>query len=157
MIAPVNGFAVVVVVVLVVSTEDQAMQYRSPVFNTTSSRPRPVGMPQDLDALERLWQRYRAAWAEIGPWSDAWPMDGWLQLAGEPAPIFPVILTAFRCEGVEIVCGLEWPLCPGKQGDLSTHAHGAGCQHRPVRCSSMDGYLFGPSLQLAGLRFRQPG
>ncbi len=113
-------------------------------------------IPREEHELNGLWLRFSV----VHGTSDGWPlkcaMDGWLHLDDASQPPFPVILVAFDCGGVGVVLGMEHPVQPGQRADLTTQAHGAGCQHRPVRCRQQLSYHQQMTLQYAALRFCPP-
>jgi hypothetical protein len=115
--------------------------------------PTEVGIPQEDRELSLLWQRFAAALGAMDVGPQHWPLDGWLHLDGEPQPPFPVILVQFNADGVGVVLGMEHPVPPGQIADLTTQAHGAGCQHRTVRCQGREAYFRALTLQYAALRF----
>ncbi len=121
-----------------------------------SSAPVAIAIEQEEQDLAFLWQRYTAARGacRMGPVN--WFMDGWLRLEGDPRPPFPVILVECGTDGVGVVLGMEHPLQPGEQGDLTTQAHGAGCQHRAVRCRQREAGYLAMTLQYAALCFNVP-
>lgn len=107
---------------------------------------------QEQLELNRLWQRFGAALAAMDLGPTDWPLDGWLQAEGETRPPFPVILVQFKADGVGVVLGMEHPVWPGRLGDLTTQAHGAGCSHRPVLCQGREIYFRDRTLHYAALR-----
>jgi hypothetical protein len=111
---------------------------------------------QEEHELAHLWLRFTEARGSLLPAlaHHHQPMDGWLGLKGDPRPPFPVILVEVGADGVGVVLGLEHSLLPGQQGDLTTQAHGAGCQHRPVYCRQRQVCLRANTLQYAALSFR---
>jgi hypothetical protein len=111
---------------------------------------------QETHELAHLWLRFAAARGPLRHGAAHRPMDGWLWLQGDPRPPFPVILVEFNADGVGVVLGIENPLQPGQQGDLTTQAHGAGCQHRTVHCRRRQAYSPATTLHYAALGFRVP-
>jgi hypothetical protein len=83
-----------------------------------------------------------------------WPVEGWLQIDAGPAEPVEVILVDFSSLGLAVVLSAAHPLRPGQRGELITQSHGAGCNHRPVRCSWQQPHPVDRQLQCAGLSFR---
>jgi hypothetical protein len=111
---------------------------------------------QEEHELACLWMRFAAARGPQRLGAAHWAMDGWLWLHGDPRPPFPVILVEFNADGVGVVLGVEHPVQPGQQGDLTTQAHGAGCQHRAVRCRRRQSYSPTTTLHYAAFGFQVP-
>lgn len=124
-----------------------------PGSNLPAQDPPPLAIAQGELELNRLWLRFSAALAAMDVGPTHWPLDGWLRLDGDPWPPFPVILVQFNADGVGVVLGMEHPVPPGRLGDLTTQAHGAGCRHRPVLCQGREAYFRDRTLQYAALRF----
>ena len=124
-----------------------------PVSNLPAQDPTGVTIAQAELELNRLWLRFSAALAAMDVGPTHWPLDGWLRLDGDPWPPFPVILVQFNADGVGVVLGMEHAVPPGRLGDLTTQAHGAGCRHRPVLCQGREAYFRDRTLQYAALRF----
>lgn len=118
-----------------------------------SVAPVAIAIEQEEHELARLWQRYTAARGarRLGPVT--WFMDGWLRLEGDPRSPFPVILVVCVADGVGVVAGMEHALRPGERGELTTQAHGAGCQHRRVQCRRREAFFLAMTLQYAALSF----
>jgi hypothetical protein len=113
----------------------------------------PPGLPQKEHELRLLWQRFSAVHGTMDGWPLKSAMDGWLNLDQGLQEPFPVILVSFDCAGVGVVLGMEHAVHAGQLADLTTQAHGAGCQHRPVRCSQRTDYFQKMTLQYVALSF----
>ena len=124
-----------------------------PVSTMRAQDPPELAIAQGELELNRLWLRFSAALAAMDVGPTHWPLDGWLRLDGDRRPPFPVILVQFNVDGVGVVLGMEHPVAPGRLGDLTTQAHGAGCRHRPVLCQGREAYCRDRTLQYAALRF----
>jgi hypothetical protein len=89
--------------------------------------------------------------------SDRWPvelpLEGWLQLAGEPEPPIPVNLVDLSSGGVSVELTADHTVRPGQQGVLITQAHGCGCGQRQVRCCWQRPHPQHQHLQHLGLSF----
>jgi hypothetical protein len=124
-----------------------------PVGNLPAQDPAGVTIAQGELELHRLWLRFSAALVAMDVGPTHWPLDGWLRLDGDRRPPFPVILVQFNVDGVGVVLGMEHPVPPGRLGDLTTQAHGAGCRNRTVLCQGREAYFRDGTLQYAALRF----
>jgi len=86
-------------------------------------------------------------------WPVTMPMDGWLQLNGEPAATLSVDLIDFSARGVGVLLRAPHPVPRGCCGVLITQAHGAGCSYRQVRCCLQRPYGQQQQLQYVELVF----
>jgi hypothetical protein len=89
-------------------------------------------------------------------WPVELPLEGWLQLEGQPEPPIPVELVDLSSGGVSVVLAAEHGVRPGERGVLITQAHGCGCGQREVRCCWQRTHPKHPHLQRLGLSFETP-
>lgn len=94
---------------------------------------------------------------EVTYWPMDCPQEGWLQLDPAAHQAVPVDLFAFSSRGVGVILPADVPLRQGARAQLLTQAHGAGLQHRAVRCCWQRPHPQDPQRQCAGLRFEPTG
>lgn len=90
-------------------------------------------------------------------WPVELPLEGWLQLDGEPEPPIPVDLLDLSGSGVQVVLDSHAAVWPGRGGVLITQAHGGGCGRRRVQCHWQRPHPQQPLRQCLGLAFATPG